>query len=697
MKLIKKISTSMVIICLLVSTITPIQAAASYQTVVGTEDPGINICLNDLNIVNRDVNGNPVFPVIINGSTYLPVRGVAAAAGLTVGWDQATQTVSLNTDPNADMVEATRAFTEPKIDMDFVKYVSVNEAENNDDFYSPQVLPTLPVQVEGVIDDKDGSKTDKVDFYQFEVSGEALVRFDILSDIQTNATMLVYGFNKDNSSIVSSSSNDFSHRTLTAVLEKGTYLVKVGNSGDQGSYTLKIAELPLELQTGDNEDFEKAYPINLGTKLYSYVKTKDTYDSFNYYDFYSFEVKSTQTILINTVAKDFNNVSLYLYSESKPNSSIASDASDNKTNRFISTVLQPGKYVIKVSGAQSAYYGLLLEGIEATALSSKKITATVRPDINIVINGQAFTPKDAGGNIIYPVIINGSTYLPVRSVAQAVGLNIGWDGSIRTVIMAKNPTDNLLRNVENKFPDSGSVSEAEDNDEFYTAQQIPLVGTLNGTIYDKQNNKTDNVDYYQIEVPYEGQLTVKVEGDSAIKDFSLNISGYNNNNSPIATDSEGSNTTRTVQPYLKAGTYIIKIYGAKATGNYTLTTSFNCPSDQGEDNDSFETATVIDLQSEIDGIINSEDSISGKDYNDFYKVIVFDTGKLNIKLTADRRVNPGIYLYSALKPNSSIESNTSDVEAERNINQAVQPGIYYIKIEHGGDAGTYHLSVSLSK
>ncbi|MBN2221479.1 MAG: pre-peptidase C-terminal domain-containing protein, partial [Vallitaleaceae bacterium] len=456
-------------------------------------------------------------------------------------------------------------------------------------------------------------------------------------------------------------------------------------------------ELALGLQTGENGDFDKAYPITFGTKLYSYVKTKDTYNAWNYEDYFSFEVKSAHAVTINTVAKDFSNVKLALYSATKEGSPIYSDSSDNKTNRFISGVLQPGKYVIKVSGSEGAYYGLLLESLEAAALSSKKVAATVRPDIKIVINGEAFTAKDANGNVIYPVIINGSTYLPVRSVAQAVGLNIGWDGSIRTVIMAKNPTDNLLQNVGNKFTNAGSINEIEDNDEFYSAQEIALVGSVNAEIYDDQSGTTDKMDYYKIDVPYEGRLTVQVEGTSEIGDLNLNLSGYNNNNSPIIYDQEGDSTSRIVQPYLKAGSYIIKVSGAEANGAYSLTTNFECPTTQGENNDDFSTATVIDLQSEVDGIILSRDSLSDKDYDDFYRIVVFDVGTIQIKVTSDRTVNAGVYLYSSLKTNSPIVTNTTAVESERTISQAVQPGVYYIKVVHNGDPGMYHLSTSFTK
>lgn len=54
-------------------------------------------------------------------------------------------------------------------------------------------------------------------------------------------------------------------------------------------------------------------------------------------------------------------------------------------------------------------------------------------DIKITLNGTAITPKDANGNTVEPFIIDGTTYLPVRAVADALGIQVEWDGSTNTV------------------------------------------------------------------------------------------------------------------------------------------------------------------------------------------------------------------------------------------------------------------------
>lgn len=60
----------------------------------------IKVSLNGAPVSLTDANGNTVEPFAMNGTTYLPVRGVASALGLGVDWDQATQTVKLTSNPS---------------------------------------------------------------------------------------------------------------------------------------------------------------------------------------------------------------------------------------------------------------------------------------------------------------------------------------------------------------------------------------------------------------------------------------------------------------------------------------------------------------------------------------------------------------------------------------------------------------------
>lgn len=55
--------------------------------------------------------------------------------------------------------------------------------------------------------------------------------------------------------------------------------------------------------------------------------------------------------------------------------------------------------------------------------------------IRIVIDGQELHPTDVNGNAVDPMIYNGTTYLPVRAVAGAVGKAVYWDGPNYTVYL----------------------------------------------------------------------------------------------------------------------------------------------------------------------------------------------------------------------------------------------------------------------
>ncbi len=55
--------------------------------------------------------------------------------------------------------------------------------------------------------------------------------------------------------------------------------------------------------------------------------------------------------------------------------------------------------------------------------------------IKIVLNGEEIIPCDGAGATVEPFIMasNGTTYLPLRAVSQALGLNVSWDGVANTV------------------------------------------------------------------------------------------------------------------------------------------------------------------------------------------------------------------------------------------------------------------------
>lgn len=84
---------------------------------------------------------------------------------------------------------------------------------------------------------------------------------------------------------------------------------------------------------------------------------------------------------------------------------------------------------------------LAASGLTFASQKSKKSGITYR-GIKVVINNQEITPCDANGNPTEPFIVDseGTTYLPVRAVAGALGLDVGWEDATSTVVLKSGGT-----------------------------------------------------------------------------------------------------------------------------------------------------------------------------------------------------------------------------------------------------------------
>ncbi len=58
-------------------------------------------------------------------------------------------------------------------------------------------------------------------------------------------------------------------------------------------------------------------------------------------------------------------------------------------------------------------------------------------EVKIIIDGTPLQASDANGKAVYPIILNGTTYLPVRAVGQAFGRAVSWDGATNTVYIGE--------------------------------------------------------------------------------------------------------------------------------------------------------------------------------------------------------------------------------------------------------------------
>ncbi len=61
----------------------------------------------------------------------------------------------------------------------------------------------------------------------------------------------------------------------------------------------------------------------------------------------------------------------------------------------------------------------------------------------IEINGEQFTPADSNGNTVDPFVIDDTTYLPLRSLAEALGCTVTWDSATNTISIESNSANTI--------------------------------------------------------------------------------------------------------------------------------------------------------------------------------------------------------------------------------------------------------------
>lgn len=82
--------------------------------------------------------------------------------------------------------------------------------------------------------------------------------------------------------------------------------------------------------------------------------------------------------------------------------------------------------------AALALAGILTLGAGAAATQS--ITAALRPDIAVVVNGvEQETMTDVTGKRVYPISYNNTVYLPIRALGDVLSHDADWDGDSQTI------------------------------------------------------------------------------------------------------------------------------------------------------------------------------------------------------------------------------------------------------------------------
>lgn len=191
--------------------------------------------------------------------------------------------------------------------------------------------------------------------------------------------------------------------------------------------------------------------------------------------------------------------------------------------------------------------GVILTSGVAIAANTTTLYNVLTHGVKIVIDGEKLTPTDVNGNIVEPIIYNGTTYLPVRAVATAIGKAVYWDGPNYTVYLGDMngrlqyptveledmisinhqplTTNRLTDNYGNKY--ARAIYNASNRYQFEYLLNMQY-SRFKGTLYVPQGETDENTRY--LTVIADGQTiytSPEMTRSSAPVEIDVNVTGYN--------------------------------------------------------------------------------------------------------------------------------------------------------------------------
>lgn len=96
------------------------------------------------------------------------------------------------------------------------------------------------------------------------------------------------------------------------------------------------------------------------------------------------------------------------------------------------------------------FAAITLIGGAIAAVNSAPVQVDMNFNLPIMYNGEIQTFKDVTGKTVYPLVYQGTTYLPVRAVCSLAGIPVKWDQETGTILLGngdrKYVDENIFKN-----------------------------------------------------------------------------------------------------------------------------------------------------------------------------------------------------------------------------------------------------------
>lgn len=175
------------------------------------------------------------------------------------------------------------------------------------------------------------------------------------------------------------------------------------------------------------------------------------------------------------------------------------------------------------------------------ALAAK--TIQVYTGVNVYVDDVKVNPKDANGNPVEVFVYNGTTYLPIRAIGEALGKPVQWEGKTSSAYVGKHQGDKpavWLKDLDYFTGSKIGVGTKTDNlgqvrnqsvfyDDRYSGNTYLLNGqytAISGTLFQiyEKRSKSDEA---TLQIYGDGKLLYQAKMSSGVQpiDFFVDITG----------------------------------------------------------------------------------------------------------------------------------------------------------------------------
>ena len=246
-------------------------------------------------------------------------------------------------------------------------------------------------------------------------------------------------------------------------------------------------------------------------------------------------------------------------------------------------------------------------------------------------------------------------------------------------------------------------NDPEPNDEWSKASLLTSGKTIGCRLgYTDDTGKTDDDDWFRIEVPDEGKIefTLNPSQENALDIYWVRVYRLNENGELVQRNNSGVGKEEKVNTItdLGIGTFYVNVHRYSGHGGYTLKYEFTPVNFVGDEepNDEWSQGSLLKSGETLECKLGYTDDKGLTDDDDWFKIIVPEEGTVKLTLNPSQENALDIYwvrLYRVNENGDLVQRNSSGVGKEETAFPITDVGIgtYYVNVHRYSGHGGYTL------